>query len=375
MKRFVIITVILSSIAIACNKAVEPITQKTISVDQPGLLSSLLTEDEILTLTELTISGSLNGTDIRVLRNMAKNCCLSFLDLKDASIMVGGNAYLIESDGISYHTNEDDISTRMFSSCNKLKSIVLPKTLKNIGEEAFYNCSKLSSIKWFEGLDSIGDQAFYHSGLSGEMVLPKSLRTIGRRAFFDNNIQKVTIQSDIIVPSYESYYAIGGNSSFANCKQLKEIIINEGCTKLEVGFQGCETLSSVILPSTLTHLGANSSQSCNYIFKYCENLRSISLPNGLQLIGIECFSHSGITEIELPESVQEIKKWAFANTPLTTMKVNWDCPLAVNRNIFNETNLDEASLYVPSGTLQHYKSHVTWSLFGNILEEPNLAYR
>lgn len=368
MKLSIIFAIFLCFATIACNKT-EPIIQKNISTDQAGMLSSILSEDEMLTLTELTISGPLNGSDFRILRNMAQNCSLSILDLKDATIVAGGNPININSDGTSCYLSDNDLSTGVFKSCIKLTSIVLPRNLKSIGDEAFSNCKKLSKIEWFEGLDSIGEQAFYKTALTGDILLPKSLRTIGRRAFFENQIEKVTIQSDITVPFYDTYYIIGGNSSFANCEQLTEIIVEEGCTKLEIGFQGCSALSSVSLPNTMTHIGATSSTSCNYIFKDCESLHSISLPDGLQFIGTECFYGSGITEIEIPESVQQIKKSAFANTSIKTMKVKWNNPLAVNKNIFDGTNLEESTLYVPDGTLDSYKNHVAWGQFGIVLEE------
>lgn len=372
MKRTFIYAILLCLTAIACNKTEEqPIaTQKEISTGQAGMLSSLLTEDEMRTLTELFISGPLNGSDIRVLRTMSKNYSLSILNLKDASIVAGGNAYHTDSDGTSYYTIDNDLSTRIFTSCKALTSIVLPQNLKIIGDEAFQNCSKLSHIEWFEGLDSIGEGAFSNTALTGDILLPKSLRTIGRRAFFQNNqIQKVIIQSDITVPKYGTLYAVGGNSPFAYCEQLMEVVVNEGCTKLEIGFQNCTALSSVTLPNSLTHLGALSSTSCNYIFRYCENLHNITLPNRLQIIGENCFSYSGLVEIEIPESVGQIQTYAFSHTPLISMKVNWDRPLEVNRNIFKENDLEEATLYVPSGKKQLYSNHVTWGSFGNIIEE------
>lgn len=369
MKRILIIAIILSSIAISCEKTADPVTTKHITISEAGTLSSLLSEEEILTMTELTISGPINGSDIRVLRNMAKNCALSILNLRDASIVSGGNAYIADYGGIMLYTTEDVISTKMFSSCGKLTSIVLPKNLKSIGEEAFYKCLRLTGVTWPDELDSIGDQAFYLSGLSGEMVLPSSLRVIGRRAFYQTELQKVTIQSDISVPNYDTYYFIGGNSPFAYCEHLEEVVVCEGCTILEVGFQDCIALSSVALPNTLTTLGATSSSSCSYIFDCCQCLQTITLPDNLQTIGKNCFYNSGITDIVIPASVQNIKKWAFAKTPLTTVKVKWANPLLVNNNVFDDTNLENATLYVPIGTKETYQNSMPWKLFGNIIEE------
>lgn len=79
----------------------EPLTQQ-VQVQQPGTLAALLGE-QALDITRLTVSGTLNGQDVALLRRMAGAVdsttaavgCLSHLDMRGARF-VSGQVYHIE---------------------------------------------------------------------------------------------------------------------------------------------------------------------------------------------------------------------------------------------------------------------------------------
>ena len=83
-------------------------TSKTINVATAGTLPSLISDDEKYTIEELTLTGELNGTDFRLLRDMAGNNYLGqdtegklrILDFSGAKIVAGGEKYL-DIDNIS----------------------------------------------------------------------------------------------------------------------------------------------------------------------------------------------------------------------------------------------------------------------------------
>lgn len=64
----------------------------------------------------------------------------------------------------------------------RLNSIVLPKTLRRIGEYAFYGQSRLRNISISEGLVSIGQDAFNGANLVS-LELPSTVQTINQYAF------------------------------------------------------------------------------------------------------------------------------------------------------------------------------------------------
>ncbi|MBR3358600.1 MAG: leucine-rich repeat domain-containing protein [Solobacterium sp.] len=72
-----------------------------------------------------------------------------------------------------------------------LEEIVLPSTLKIIGERAFQRCRNLKSITIPDGVTKIARGVFTESGLE-EIRLPKGLQEIGRFAFYNcTNLRKV----------------------------------------------------------------------------------------------------------------------------------------------------------------------------------------
>lgn len=86
-----------------------------------------------------------------------------------------------------------------FEMCFALTSIVIPDSLRIIPKEAFNSCIKLSSITWGNAVEEIGDYAFWAMSQMSQvhvtsLVLPPSLKKIGEAAFgaCDNNLKYVT---------------------------------------------------------------------------------------------------------------------------------------------------------------------------------------
>ena len=116
------------------------ITEKiTIKLDKAGTLPDKIESSKKYKITNLKIIGEINGTDLRMIREMAGGYYqenystegkLSVLDLSQAKIVAGGDAY--------WMVNVNSITYRYYTSNDE------------IGEAAFYNCSSLTSIN-FEG--------------------------------------------------------------------------------------------------------------------------------------------------------------------------------------------------------------------------------
>lgn len=103
----------------------------TFKVDRPGSLSSFL-GNYVDSVRDLTITGSLNGTDIGTIRSMDS---LSILNIEDANILSGGDTYF--SNSSYYKTTDNTIGDYMFFGCKRLTSITVPKTVTAIGDQAF----------------------------------------------------------------------------------------------------------------------------------------------------------------------------------------------------------------------------------------------
>ena len=125
--------------------------QITITLEKAGTLPDRIASSKKNKITNLKIIGEINGTDLRMIREMAGSNStgnftdgkLSVLDLSEAKIVKGGDCYL--NNGYDY-TSNDVIGSRAFLGCSVLTSLTLPAGITSIGDEAFQGCSGLTSI-------------------------------------------------------------------------------------------------------------------------------------------------------------------------------------------------------------------------------------
>ena len=82
--------------------------------------------------------------------------------------------------------------------CLKIKSVVIPSSVKSIGWYAFYGCHELSNLVLSEGIKSIGMLAFSNCHSMTSFSLPEGLEEIGFEAFACNPAQEsISIPSTV----------------------------------------------------------------------------------------------------------------------------------------------------------------------------------
>ncbi|MDD4637601.1 MAG: hypothetical protein PHV66_08365, partial [Bacteroidales bacterium] len=132
---------------------------KTIDVATAGTLPALIAAGEKDLITHLTLTGNLNGTDIRYIREMAgRNMYkketsgkLSVLDLSQAKIVSGGDYYgrdnflMNEQHSSIYKTTGDKAIDVMVMSSSGSAEYKLPNNLRSGGTYAYERVKSLSS--------------------------------------------------------------------------------------------------------------------------------------------------------------------------------------------------------------------------------------
>ena len=173
--------------------------QITIKLEKAGTLPDKIGSTKKKQITNLKIIGEINGTDLRMIREMAgrdvngrgTDGMLSVLDLSDAKIVEGGDYYYFNGHSDYYiltghndcFTSNDKIGDSAFESCSGLTSLTLPSGLTEISSSAFSGCSGLTSITLPSGVTMIYSSAFEScSGLTS-IALPSGLTEIGVNAF------------------------------------------------------------------------------------------------------------------------------------------------------------------------------------------------
>ena len=166
--------------------------QITVKLDKAGTLPNMITSSEMYKITNLKIIGEINGTDFRMIREMAGRDYrgdvtegnLSVLDLSEAKIVEGGDYYYYSFTDYKVYTSNDEIGEYAFHDCSGLTSLTLPAGITSIGSRAFSYCHELTSLTLPDGITSIDDNTFSScSGLTS-LTLPDGITYIGGEAFY-----------------------------------------------------------------------------------------------------------------------------------------------------------------------------------------------
>jgi hypothetical protein len=124
-------------------------------------------------------------------------------------------------------------------------------------------------------------------------------------------------------------------------------------------------IKSISLPNSISSIEDNC-------FRECTGLTSITFPNSLTSLGTYCFFDcTSLTNVTLPYSITSIGEECFRNcTNLMKVTCQWksldDIPISIN-TFYNIPS--EATLYVPKGTTDLYKTREPWKRFKYIVED------
>jgi hypothetical protein len=149
----------------------------TVHVETAGTLSTLIPAGRKLLITDLTVTGSLNGDDMLFIREMAGSDKdfnptagkLAVLDLAGANILRGGNFFYTDpvyGGFTGYYSIADDntIMQYVFFGSTKLKSVTLPSGVMAIELCSFWGCTGLTSVVIGSNVTFIGLMAFEGCG-------------------------------------------------------------------------------------------------------------------------------------------------------------------------------------------------------------------
>lgn len=241
-----LISICLLALNFTLGLASEPVF---VEVQSAGSLSSLIEDSQKNQITDLTITGNLNGTDIRFIREMAgrdvegneTEGILSVLDLSGATIVSGGDYYYKQY--FEYKTSDNEIGENMFIDCG-LSSIVMPDDITVIGTGAFKGCANLVSASISEKVTNIKSSAFEGCSQLESVVFPQNITELG-------------------------------SLSFKGCKALKTFTFPKVTSLADEILSGCDALVSVTIPETVTAVGSLVFAGC---IKLAEIHVAASLP-------------------------------------------------------------------------------------------------
>ena len=273
----------------------------------------------------------------------SRNNCNAIIETATNTLIAGCQNTIIPNSVTS-------IGERAFSGCTGLTSITIPNSVTSIGIRAFAYCSSLTSVTIPNSVTSIGGDAFlevlnvvYSGSATGAPWGAKCFNGYVDGYLVYSDETKTTLiacataaQGKIIIPN--SVTSIG-DQAFYDCSRLTSVIIGNSVTSIGISaFAWCISLTSITIGYSVTSIG-------NYAFERCSGLASVIIPNSVGWIGERAFSY------------------CYGLTSITCEAVN---PPYLKSKVFYSVD-NTIPLYVPTESINTYKSTDQWKDFLNIL--------
>lgn len=226
--------------------------------------------------------------------------------------------------------------------------------------------------KYSSGYPDRGDELTVEGAdETSSLVIPEKVKyngkqyivaKIGFKAFRDRR--------DITSVVFPNTISEIGEEAFAFCTSLINIDCGSGEHWISTkAFDSCYNLTNVKLSDNTSSIGA-------FAFKECIGLASIIIPDKVKTIGTKAFKDcSNLKQITLGRGINIMQEAAFP-IDLTTVISLIENPTAGNfiglsysYLPFTKNTYENATLFVPVGTLEKYKTQAGWNKFINIKEK------
>ncbi len=323
-----------------------------------GLTGSIIIPDSVKTIgnyaflgcsgiTSLTIGKSVSTIGTNAFRNCSALASVAFN--ADSCAFMGnyGNVFSNCTNAVTLSIGENvkTIPGYAFSNFTGLTgSIIIPDSVKTIGENAFSGCTNIDTLIIGNVVLSIGQSAFSGcSGLTGVLYIPNSVTTIGQSAFYNCS----SLTGLLNIPN--SVTNIGRNA-FNGCSGVDSLIIGEGVVSIGTdAFKNCSSLISVVFNAdSCISVGQ---YTYDRVFNGCTSFSVLTIGKHVKIIPERLFTGcSSLSTVYFNADSCTIADGVFTGTGLTSLSIGENVK-HIPSFIFSECNGLTGSLTIPDSVI------------------------
>ena len=300
--------------------------------------------------------------------NAFNDCSYITISLPNSLTSIGNYAFkYCFFTSITIPNSVTSIGTYAFEGCFSLTSVTIPNNVTSLGGAAFKGCYDLETVVIGDGVTSIGSQTFKDCEKLQSVTIGKSVNYIGSSAFENCNALSYVnildlaawckIEFKTIKSSFGNPLSIA-KRLYLNGTEIQDLIIPESVTSIsDYAFVNCKYIKSVKFPEHMVSIGSHA-------FMECDGLTFVNIPNDVTKIGSDAFVYcSGLSSVVIGKKVTSIGQYAFAHVDIPTIVSKIEEPSPIYKSSFTENTFKNATLYVPKGTIDKYKSTEGWQDF------------
>lgn len=388
------------------------------------VITSICNQNTFAATTTLDISANGNNSLIATIITSSAGDTITISGQGEMKEEPFANTDISNVVSVAIQEGVTNIGKKAFINFEKLEQLQIAESVTVIGESAFLNCESLTEVEISSNVVAIGDKAFSNctklrnievntnntkytsvSGIlfnknqtelmsyppakaSDEYTVPETVRTIKTAAFYGaENLKNIVLSNNLEIIQ---------ENAFSLCKKLETINIPSKVSDIQnYAFSPCESLTSINVDSgnikytSIDGVLFNKEKTEILCYPGKKEGNSYSVPESVKYIGHTTFyGAKNLVTIILPESVEEIKEYAFMEaTSLKHVKMSEKIKSIGYGAFAFCTSLESIKIPESVTTIGEYTfdgcsnlkilvipNSVTNIGFGAFAECPNLAY-
>lgn len=280
-----------------------------IADNEAGKLASRISDSEKQSATRLTISGEINGTDIVYIREMFYDGKLTDLDIENATIVSGGDAY---DTTINAFTKDNIVGKYFFENCKQMISIKLPSNAVKIEDHAFKGCKSLKKLDIPASCVEVESMIVSSCDNLEEVNLSDAVQKFpGLAVYSSNNLMRInTSDNNQYFKSVDGVlFSKDGKTivRYPMGKDEESYTIPEGVIIIGKEAFDYAKIVSINIPNTVTTIESST-------FENCKNIQTLTIPNSVMTIGESAFKGCDkLDKVTMSSEVSRIESFTFGS--------------------------------------------------------------